>query len=96
MDRYRKFSVDMTAVIVEMNRLSGAAKNGHVPVNVKLLQEAVRLASNMRSSMNHTLEFKLDMELKRNSKRFGLVEAPEPKPAAKPVAKPETEEVLQP
>jgi hypothetical protein len=102
MDRYRKFAVDMTATIIELNRSSGRAQKGMVPVDARLFNETVRLASKLRDTMNHHLEGGLRMELKRLQKRFSLDLAEidpqpadgsrvehRPKPKPKPEPKPD-------
>lgn len=100
MDLYRKFVVSMTALMIEVNRTSGKAEKGMVPIDARLLNEAVRLTSASRDSMNNHLEFKLGEERKRLRLRYKLedsdgtiaegafVSKPEDKPVAAKGASP--------
>ena len=72
MDRYRRFTVEMTALTIELNRSSGPAKDGKVPVDARLLNEAVRLSARSRQTMNHHLEYKLGESVRDLQRRFKL------------------------
>lgn len=80
MDRFRKFTVDIVAIVSELSRSSKATEKGMVPVDARLFNNAVQIAGRCRNTFNHHLEGSLRMEVKRLQKRFTI----DPEPASEP------------
>lgn len=74
MDYYRKFCSEMSALMIEMNRSSGDAKSGMIPVDARLFNEAVRIVGKARDSFNQLMEFKTNEAQRGFQKRYKLAE----------------------
>jgi hypothetical protein len=89
MDRYRKFTVEMTALVIELNRTSGAAKGGRIPVDARIFNALVRKAAEGRAAANRAMEFGLEEALRRTQTIFGL-----PRNDAPPIVPDEEETII--
>jgi hypothetical protein len=78
MQMYQRFMCEVVALTHEMNRFSGDAERGVVPVDARLFNALVRLSSTARGGFNKHLEFATAQEIQRLGTRFSLDE-PEPK-----------------
>jgi hypothetical protein len=92
MDLYRKFAVSMTGLTIHINETAGKTEKGSVPIDARLFNEMVRLASDSRKAMNLNMEYKLSEEIRRLALRYQLEDRAVPPPAKdKPVTKPQPE-----
>lgn len=70
MQFYQKFMVEIVALASEMNRLSGDAKDGMVPVDARHLNTLVRIASTARGGFNKHLEFATEQAVLKAKTRY--------------------------
>ena len=79
MQIYQRFMCEVVAITHEMNRFSGDAEDGMVPVDARLFNALVRLSSTARGGFNKHLEFAMAQEIQRLDTRFSLDEPETPK-----------------
>jgi hypothetical protein len=79
MQMHHKFMVDMVALTGEMNRTSGDAKDGMVPIDARLFNILVREAAKVQGVFNKDLNFKTSEAIRRLESRFKQPTAPRPK-----------------